>query len=287
MSRIAYVNGRYLPHRRAAVHVEDRGFQFADGVYEVIAVQGGRLVDERPHLDRLSRSLAALSMKAPMGERALAHVMRETVRRNRVRTGILYLQITRGVAPRDHAFPAGAEPSLVMMARAFSGPAPGLAEKGCAVITVPDIRWKRCDIKTVSLLANVLAKQQAKEADAFDALQVDEDGFITEASAANVWIIGQDGVLVTRPADHAILDGVARRAVIALAARADLRFEERAFSVDEAKAAAEAFLTGTTSFVMPITRIDGTPIGSGVPGPFSLRLLVDYTAHAAAGGDHR
>ncbi|TDI68278.1 MAG: D-amino-acid transaminase [Alphaproteobacteria bacterium] len=287
MSRIAYVNGRYLPHRRAAIHVEDRGFQFADGVYEVIGVQGGRLVDERPHLDRLARSLAALSMKAPMGERALAHVMRETVRRNRVRSGILYLQITRGVAARDHAFPADAEPSLVMMARAVSGPAPGLVEKGCAVITVPDIRWKRCDIKTVSLLANVLAKQQAKEAGAFEALQVDEDGLITEGATANAWIISQDGVLVTRPADHAILDGVTRRAVIALAARAELAFEERAFSVDEAKAAAEAFLTGTTAYVMPITRIDGSPIGSGVPGPFSLRLLADYTAHAAAGGDRR
>ncbi len=287
MSRIAYVNGRYLPHRRAAIHVEDRGFQFADGVYEVIGVRGGRLVDERPHLDRLARSVAALSMKAPMGERALAHVMRETVRRNRVRTGILYLQITRGVASRDHAFPANAEPSLVMMARAYSGPAPGLVEKGCAVITVPDIRWKRCDIKTVSLLANVLAKQQAKEAGAFEALQVDEDGLITEGATANAWIISQDGVLVTRPADHAILDGITRRAVIALAARAELAFEERAFSVDEAKAAAEAFLTGTTAYVMPITRIDGNPIGGGVPGPFSLRLLADYTAHAAAGGDHR
>jgi len=286
MSRIAYVNGRYLSHRQAAVHIEDRGYQFADGVYEVIGVQRGRLVDERPHLDRLARSLAALSMKAPMGERGLTHVMRETVRRNRVRTGALYLQITRGVAPRDHAFPVDAASSLVMTARGISRPAQGLAEKGCAVITVPDIRWKRCDIKTVSLLANVLAKQQAKDAGAYEALQVDEDGFITEGSAANAWIIGQDGVLLTRPADHAILDGVTRRAVIALAARADICFEARAFSVDEAKAAAEAFLTGTTAFVMPVTRIDGTPIGGGVPGPFSLRLLADYTAHAVAGGDH-
>jgi D-alanine transaminase len=286
MSRIAYVNGRYLPHREAAVHVEDRGFQFADGVYEVIGVQGGQLVDERPHLDRLARSLAALSMRAPMGERALAHVMRETVRRNRVRTGNLYLQITRGVAPRNHVFPANAAPSLVMTARATSGPARGLAEKGCAVITVADIRWKRCDIKTVSLLANVLAKQQATEAGAFEALQVDEDGLITEGSATNAWIISQDRVLITRPADHAILDGVTRRAVIALAAGVGLGFDERAFSVDEAKAAAEAFLTGTTTFVMPVTRIDGTPIGGGVPGPFSLRLLADYTAHVAAGGDH-
>ncbi len=287
MSRIAYVNGRYLPHRGASVHIEDRGFQFADGVYEVIGVKGGRLVDERPHLDRLSRSLAALFIRPPMGERALTHVMRETVRRNRVVSGILYLQITRGVAPRNHTFPEDVAPSLVMTARAAAGPEPSLAEKGCAVITVPDLRWKRCDIKTVSLVANVLAKQLAKEADAFEALQVDEEGLITEASAANVWIVSQDGVLVTRQADHAILDGVTRRAVIALAARSELDFEERPFSVDEAKMAAEAFLTGTTAFVTPITRIDDTSIGTGVPGPFSLRLLADYTAYVAAGGDHR
>jgi len=285
MSRIAYVNGRYLPHRQAAIHVEDRGFQFADGVYEVIGVQGGCLIDERPHLERLARSLAALSIKAPMGERSLAHVMRETVRRNRVRSGILYLQITRGVARRDHAFPADAAPSLVMTARGNTMRAQEIAEKGCVAITVPDIRWKRCDIKTVSLLANVLAKQQANDVAAFEAIQVDEDGFITEGSTTNVWIIGQDGVLVTRPADHAILDGVTRRAIITLAARAALIFEERAFSVDEAKAAAEAFLTGTTAFVMPVTRIDDSAIGDGVPGPFSLRLLADYMAHAAAGGD--
>lgn len=287
MSRIAYVNGRYLPHRQAAVHIDDRGFQFADGVYEVISVQGGLLVDERRHLDRLARSLKALSMKPPMGERSLAHVMRETVRRNRVKTGILYLQVTRGVAPRDHAFPAEALPSLVMTARSALRPAGNLAETGCAVITVPDIRWKRCDIKTVSLLANVLAKQQAKDAGAFEALQVDDEGWITEGSATNVWIMTKDDTLVTRPADHAILDGVTRRAVIALAERAGIAFEARAFSVAEAKSAAEVFLTGTTAFVLPVTRIDGTAVGDGTPGPFSLRLLEDYTAYAAGGGDRQ
>ena len=284
MSRVAYVNGRYLPHRRAAVHIEDRGYQFADGVYEVIAIQGGRLVDEKPHLDRLAKSLGAVSMEAPMGDRALVHVMKEVVRRNRVSNGILYLQITRGVAPRNHAFPDFGTPSLVMTARATAGPAPDLISQGCHVITVPDIRWKRCDIKTIALLPNILAKQQAKDAGAFEALQVDEQGFITEGTAANAWIITADGVLVTRPADNAILDGITRRTVITLASRAQLQFEERPFSVDQAMSAAEAFLTGTTAFVMPIVTIDDRSIGDGRPGPFTKRLLADYEAHTATGG---
>ncbi|MDH3240472.1 MAG: D-amino-acid transaminase [Alphaproteobacteria bacterium] len=283
MTRIAYVNGRYLPHRRAAVHVEDRGYQFADGVYEVIAVDHGRLVDAGPHLERLARSLNELSIARPMTDAALRHVLGEVVRRNRVRRGILYLQITRGVAPRSHAFPDGAKPALVVTARSLPPADPAAAEKGCAVITVPDIRWKRCDIKTVSLLPNVLAKQQAKDAGAFEALQVDADGFVTEGSAANAWIITEAGVLVTRPADHAILDGVTRRSVMALAARAGIAVEERPFTVAEAKGASEAFLTGTTAMVMPVVRIDGTPVGGGKPGPFSLRLLADYTEWAAGG----
>ena len=284
MSRVAYVNGSYLPHRRAAVHIEDRGYQFADGVYEVIAIQGGQLVDKKQHLDRLAKSLRALAMEAPMGKRALNHVMNEVVRRNRVVNGMLYLQVTRGVAPRDHAFPLSRKSSLVMTARATSGPAPHLLAQGWHVITVPDIRWKRCDIKTVSLLPNVLAKQQAKDAGAFEALQVDEEGFITEGSAANAWIITADGVLVTRPADAAILDGITRRTVIALASRAELRFDERPFSGEEAKAAAEAFLTGTTAFVMPIAKIDDQPVGDSKPGPFTKKLLADYAAHVATGG---
>jgi D-alanine transaminase len=284
MSRVAYVNGSYLPHSRAAVHVEDRGYQFADGVYEVIAVQRGKLVDVKPHLDRLHRSLGAISLNIPIGERALAHIMGEVVRRNRVFNGVLYLQITRGVAPRNHAFPISCRPSLVMTARAAPGPDQQLVDQGCDVITVPDLRWKRCDIKTISLLPNVLAKQKAKDAGAFEALQVDEEGFITEGSAANAWIITSDGVLVTRPADSAILDGITRRAVITLAGRANLKFEERRFSVAEAKAAGEAFLTGTTAFVLPIATIDDQAIGGGAPGPFTRRLLADYAAHALSGG---
>ena len=287
MSRTAYVNGRFVPHRLAAVHIEDRGFQFADGVYEVIGVQDGRLVDEGPHLERLARSLGALSITAPMGMPALRHVMRQTVRRNRVRNGILYVQVTRGAAPRNHAFPTAAKPSLVMTARTVPAPDPKRVEQGCSVITVPDIRWKRCDIKSVSLLANVLAKQQAKDAGAFEALQVDAEGFVTEASAANAWIITDDGVLVTRPADYAILDGVTRRAVLALAAEDGLSVEERPFTVAEAKAADEVFLTGTTTFVMPVTRIDDDPVGAGTPGPFALRLFAEYTAYAARSGSGR
>ena len=284
MTRIVYVNGRYLPHRSAAVHVEDRGYQFADGVYEVIAVERGRLVDAGPHLTRLARSLNELSITRPMTDAALRHVMGEVVRRNRVRRGILYLQVTRGVAPRSHAFPDGATPSLVVMARSIPPADPATAERGCDVITVPDIRWKRCDIKTVSLLPNVLAKQRAKDAGAFEALQVDAEGFVTEGSAANAWIISQAGVLVTRAADHAILDGVTRRSVMALAAQAGIEVEERPFTVAEAKGASEAFLTGTTALVMPVVRIDGTPVGGGKPGPFSLRLLADYRAREAGDG---
>lgn len=230
MSRIAYVNGSYVPHKQASVHVEDRGYQFADGVYEVIAVRGGRFVDEEPHLDRLERSLAEISIEAPMSRPALKIVMREMLRRNRVRDGILYLQVTRGVAPREHAFPASARPAVVMTARR-SKPRPAVSLRGVSVITVPDIRWKRCDIKSVSLLPNILGKQAASEAGAYEALQVDEDGFITEGTSSNAWIVTRRGDLITRKPDNAILDGVTRRAVAELAEREGLIFIERAFTL--------------------------------------------------------
>lgn len=278
MSRIAYVNGRYLPHRDASVHVEDRGFQFADGVYEVFAVSGGRLIDERRHLDRLARSLAELRIDWPVPEGALCHIMREVVRRNRVRDGILYLQITRGSAPRDHAFPADCSPSLVMTARAARPPSGTLAERGVAVITVPDIRWKRCDIKSVSLLPNILAKQAAREAGAYEAWQVAENGEVTEGTSTNAWIVTEDGVLVTRRADETILNGITRLAIIDLAAANGIGFEERSFTVDEALAAREAFITSTTSPVLPVVTIDGHPVANGEPGSFTRDLLARYTA---------
>lgn len=286
MSRIAYVNGRYVPHRRAAVHIEDRGYQFADGVYEVIAVRGGRLVDRGPHLVRLARSLSELSIPRPMSDAALAHVLAEVVRRNRVDDGMVYLQVTRGVAPRDHAWPAGLRPALVVTAKATKGPPAEAREKGVHIISRPDQRWKRCDIKTTSLLPNVLAKQSAREAGAFEALLVDDAGRVTEGSSTNAWIVTKKGELLTRAPDPAILNGVTRQAVIALAKKAGLRFAERAFTLKEAKAAAEAFLTSTTAFVVPVIGIDGARIGDGKPGPFTRRLGVeyrDYVAQVAAG----
>ncbi len=282
MPRISYVNGRYMPHRQAAVHVEDRGYQFADGVYEVIAVQGGRLVDEAAHLARLGRSLAELGMAPPMKDASLRHVLREVVRRNRVADGMVYLQVTRGIAPRDHAFPARLRPALVVNAKSYRGPPAALRQKGCAVVTVPDLRWKRCDIKTIALTANVLAKQAARAAGAYEALLVDGAGRITEGSSTNAWIVTAKGRLVTRAPDAAILDGVTRRAVLRIARDSGLVFEECPFTVREAKAASEAFLTSTTAFILPVVSIDGARIGDGKPGPFTLRLLADYRRHAGA-----
>lgn len=274
MSRIAYVNGRYVPHRSAKVHVEDRGYQFADGVYEVCEVFCGRLVDETRHLDRLDRSLSELRITAPMGRKALLTVMRETVARNRVRNGLVYVQISRGVARRDHPFPDPAPvPAVVVTAKSLD-PRAGekLAQAGAAVITTPEIRWARPDIKSVALLPNVLAKQQAREAGAREAWFVDPDGTVLEGASTNAWIVTHDGTIVTRQADRRILRGVTRAGVIDALARRNLRLEERAFTVEEAKAAAEAFITSASSLVIPVVRIDGTPVGDGKPGPVALAL---------------
>lgn len=278
MSRIAYVNGRYLPHRDASVHVEDRGYQFADGVYEVCEVLGGRLVDERRHLDRLDRSLRELSIAAPMSRAALAIVLREVVRRNGVRDGMVYLQVTRGVARRDHAFPpAGTVPSVVVTARRTDREAQeALARKGVAVITVPENRWPRVDIKSVSLLPNVLAKQMAKEAGAREAWFVDADGFVTEGASTNAWIVTSDRTIVTRPADSGILKGITRTVAFEVAADLGYTVEERPFSVREAHAAEEAFISAATTVIMPVVAIDGEKVGSGVPGPVTLALRLKF-----------
>lgn len=281
MSRVAYVNGRYLPHRAAAVHVEDRGYQFADGVYEVIAVRSGRLIDEEPHLDRLDRSLSELRMASAMARAPLRRVIREMLRRNRLRDGLIYIQMTRGVAPRDHVFPAGAPTSLVVTAR-YVAPRHGPAD-GVGVITVPDRRWARCDIKSVSLLPNVLAKQEARDAGAFEAWQVDREGCVTEGTATNAWIVTGEGEIVTRATDHAILGGITRQSVYRLAAERQMRIVERPFTVDEAQAAAEAFLTSTTNHVRPVLAIDGKRVGDGRPGPVTRRLqdiYADYLERA-------
>jgi D-alanine transaminase len=283
VSRIAYVAGQYLPHRQAAVHIEDRGYQFADGVYEVIAVVGGRLVDEEPHLLRLHRSLSELRIAAPMGDAALKLVLREVIRHNGVATGIVYIQVTRGAAPRDHAFPKAAKPVLVVTSRRSRTPDPRLGHDGIAVITIPDIRWQRCDIKSVSLVPNVLGKQQAREAGAYEAWQVDRDGNVTEGTSTNAWIVTDDSTVVTRAADQAILRGVTRDAVLEIMRREGYRLEERPFSVAEARRAREAFLTSTTADLLPIVRIDGEPVADGAPGPLSRKLREAYLAHAAAG----
>lgn len=281
MGRIAYAGGRYVPHAEACVHVEDRGYQFADAVYEVIAVHHGRLVDEDEHLERLGRSLAALAIAWPLSERALRLKIRELIRRNRITTrGMVYLQISRGVAPRNHAFPARCPPVLVMTAKALPPVDRGEAARGVRVITLPDLRWRRCDIKSVSLLANVLARQRAAEEGAFEAWLVDDDGVVTEGTASNAWIVTSDGQLLTHDAGHAILNGITRRAVLRIAADHGVVLRERPFSLAEARSAAEAFLTSTTSLVKPVVRIDEAQVGDGRIGALTARLLDYYLAHA-------
>ena len=282
MSRIAYVNGRYVPHRGASVHVEDRGYQFADGVYEVCEVRGGRLVDERRHMDRLERSLSELRIAMPMPRNALGMVFRETVARNRVRDGILYLQVTRGVARRDHAFPPpGTPPSVVVTAKNYDlDKLDAGAAEGIGVISVPENRWPRVDIKSVSLLPNVLAKQVAREQGAKEAWFVDAEGRVTEGSSSNAWIVTRDGAVVTKPADFGILRGITRTVVLEVIAEHGLTLEERPFTMEEAYAAREAFVTSATQFVMPVVRIDGRPVGNGAPGLIASALRRDYHDHA-------
>src|SRR5712672_3411471 len=282
MSRVAYVAGQYLPHRQAAVHIEDRGYQFGDGVYEVIAVTGGHLIDEERHLARLNRSLTELRINPPMNDSALKIVIREVIRRNGVDTGIVYLQVTRGVAPREHAFPKAAKPVLVVTSRRSRPPDPRLGRDGIAVITIPDIRWQRCDIKSIALVANVLGKQQAREAGAYEAWQIDREGQVTEGTSTNAWIVAADDTVITRVADHAILNGVTRAAILDIIHREGYRLVERPFSVAEAKAAREAFLTSTTADLLPVVRIDGAPVADGTPGPLSRKLREAYFDHAGA-----
>jgi D-alanine transaminase len=282
MSRIAYVNGVYRPHRDAVVHVEDRGYQFADGVYEVWSVFDGRLADFDAHMTRLHRSLTELRIAVPMSRESLTQVLRETVRRNRVRDGIVYLQVTRGTARRDHPFPAeGTAPSVVVTSRAVDvAKAEAAAKKGVAVITQPDIRWGRCDIKTVGLLPNVLAKQAARERGAYEAWMVDEMGLVTEGGSTNAWIVDEHGVLRTRDAQANILRGCTRAALLDLIAETGVAFEERAFTVEEAKRAKEAFFTAAGAWVMPAISIDGARVGDGKPGPLTKILRARYLERA-------
>jgi D-alanine transaminase len=282
MSRITYVNGRYLPRSDAKVAVEDRGYQFADGVYEVCEVRGGRLVDERRHMARLDRSLGELRIARPMSPAALGVVARETIRRNRVRDGIVYVQVTRGVARRDFPFPAAdTQPALVVTARNHDlERLEQVATDGIAVATVPDVRWGRVDIKSVALLPNVLAKQAAREQGAREAWLVDAEGRVTEGASSNAWIVSRDGKLITHPLGHDILSGITRSIVIDVIKAQGLAFEERCFTVEEAYAAREAFLTSASQNVLPVVSIDGRPVGNGAPGLISTALRRDYYRHA-------
>ncbi len=274
MPRIAYVNGAYVPHADAGVHIEDRGYQFADGVYEVCEVRHGYIVDLTRHLDRLDRSLRELRIDWPMSRAALVHVIREVIRRNRVRNGLFYMQVTRGVARRDHVFPSKETmPTIVITAKRTDAEA--IAKKatlGISAITVPENRWDRVDIKSVGLLPNVLARQKAKEEGAQEAIFVDPDGTVKEGAATNVWIVDRDGTLRTRPAEHGILKGITRTTLMDVAGPLGLRIEEKAFSVEEMLAAREVFITAATSICFPVVSVDGRPIGNGHPGSIAQNI---------------
>ncbi len=278
MARIAYVDGRFLPISARAVAIEDRGLQFAHGVYEVIKAVGGRLLDLDRHLDRLDRSLAAIACPPPMARPALVLLLEELLRRNRLADATVYLQVSRGVAPRNHAWPEGLRPSFVATVRPARFPSPSEQREGVRVVTFPDERWARCDIKSIALLPNVLAKQKAVAAGCREAWLVDRDGLVTEGASSNAWIVDREGVLVTRPLGPAILGGVTRDVLLELARGAGIPVAERPFTVAEAVAAREAFLTSTTSLVLPVTRIDGAPVANGRPGTITRKLAALYAA---------
>ena len=277
MSRIAYVDGVYQPLNLPGILVEDRGYQFADGVYEVFAIRNGRLLDEARHLDRLEYSLDALDMPMPMSRPALQQVMRETLRRNLINSGILYMQVSRGVAPREHMYDASLKPILVMTARPISAERRmQIMKKGISVISVPDQRWARCDIKSISLLPNVLARQSARNAKVQEAWQIDGQGMVTEGAATNAWIVDAKGVLRTRPAGNDILNGIVRQVLLDCVSELGLKFEEKPFSLDEALAAQECFSTASTMSVFPVVKIDGKKIADGKPGSVAKTLSNAY-----------
>jgi D-alanine transaminase len=280
--RFAYVNGRYVRSRDAFVSIEDRGYQFADGVYEVCEVRGGAIIDQPRHLERLERSLGELRIRPPVTPSALAVIMREIVWRNRVRNGIVYVQITRGAARRDFSFPPRAtRPSLVVTARSLDHAAnERRAAKGIAVITVPENRWARVDIKSLSLLPNVLAKQAARDRGADEAWFVDREGRVTEGASSNAWIVTHDRKVISRPADKGILRGITRTVLLGVIKAQSLVFEERPFTVQEAYGANEAFVTAASQIVMPVVRIDDRTIGAGSPGPVATALRADFHRHA-------
>lgn len=277
MTRIAYVDGAYVPFDRAGVHIEDRGYQFADGVYEVFALADGGLLDLEAHLRRLRSSLEKISLSPPVGDAALLVILKETVRVNNIRDGLVYLQVTRGRAPRNHAYPERARPVLSVTVRPISeAHRRSVMEEGIKVVSVKDERWKRCDIKSIALLPNVMAKQAAVEAGAHEAWMTDGEGLVTEGASTTAWIVDRAGRLRTRPLAQDILDGVTRRMILKCAAELDMEVRETPFGVDEALSAREAFATASSLAVMPVVEIDGKKIGSGKPGPVTGRLHQSY-----------
>lgn len=281
MNEVVYVNGAYVDRADARVSVFDRGFLFADGVYEVCAVLDGRLVDNDAHLARLARSLAAIELDCPLSREDIVAIQRELIARNRLSEGLVYMQVTRGAADRDFAFPDNATPTFVAFAQARRIVGAPAAETGVAAISVPDLRWSRRDIKSVALLGQVLAKQAARRAGAAEAFMV-EDGFVTEGASSSVFIVTKAREIVTRPLSTALLPGCTRQAVLALANERQMQLVERAFTVDEVNAAAECFFTSATAFVMPVVTLDGRPIGDGKPGPATRRLRDLYIEAARA-----
>ncbi|MDP3414723.1 D-amino-acid transaminase [Falsiroseomonas sp.] len=281
MSKIAYVNGRYLPQSEASVNIEDRGYQFGDGIYEVVHLHDGRYVDEDLHLARLERSLGEIQLAMPMSRAALSVVLREVAQRNRVREGLLYMQVTRGVARRDHAFPSKpVPPALVVTIRRVPAYPTDVDKWQAACITLPDLRWARRDIKSVNLLPNCLARQKAREQGAIEAILYDEaTGMVTEGAATTFWIVDENGAIRTRFLDHVVLPGCTRAALMAELRTLGMAYDEREFSLDEMRRAREAFITSATSFVKPITKIDGNPVGDGKVGPVVRRLFDIFARH--------
>ena len=283
MSRIVYVNGRYCPEEEATISVFDRGFLFADGIYEVAAVMGGRLIDNGAHLARLKRCLGEIALPMVWSLEDITQIEQKLIELNMLDEGLVYLQVTRGAADRDFPFPKDTPPTLVMFTKSLTIAQSPQAKTGIKIITVPDLRWKRRDIKSVALLAQVLAKQAAAEAGAQEAWMI-EDGFITEGGSSTSWILGADGRLVTRPLSKAVLPGITRQAVLKLMEDTGITLDERAFTLDEAWAAREAFITSASAFVMPVVEIDGRAIGDGNPGPVVRKLREIYIEIARTGG---
>lgn len=279
MSQICYINGKYVHQRYASIGIYDRGYNFADGVYEVIALHKGSLIDMQPHIERLFRSLSELKMASPVSRKSLELIVRELIRRNRTKSGAVYIQVTRGIARRDHPFPHGAVPSLLVSMLRAKLPSPKMLPKSTAVITQPDIRWKRCDIKSISLLPNVLAKQAAVDANAVETWLINEDNIVTEGSATNAFIVDQNNIVRTHPANNYILGGITRDNVLALARKEGISVEERPFTLDEAFKAKEAFITSTTKAVMPVTSIDGRAIADGKAGEVTMQLMYFYNQY--------